>query len=370
LTIHPDGGVARLRVHGQVLPDPRFLDKVTSDLAAAYLGGVVIAASDMHYGDRHNLNASGDARVMGEGWETRRRRGDGHDWAVVRLAAPGTVLRAEVDTRHFRGNAPQAVALWAAYEPDLAFSGSVSVGAAAGDVFHVTDWRPMMPRTRVQPNTRHLFDLEVPVEATHVRIDAFPDGGLARLRLLGRPTATGREALAMRWFDALSPGAAVDELLACCGSEDWATAMAAGRPFGSLDALVAAAERQWWELPETAWLEAFTAHPRIGERPPPAPAPAFSSRASIAAMEAPRQEQAALEHADAEVHAALAEGNAAYEDRFGYIFLVRAAGRSAGEMLTLLRERMGNDPATELRVAAGQQAEITALRLRKLISGA
>lgn len=360
LTIHPDGGVARLRVHGTVVPDPRLLDRVTSDLAAAYLGGVVIAASDMHYGDRHNLNASGDARAMGEGWETRRRRGEGHDWAVVRLASQGTILRAEVDTRHFRGNAPRAVALWAANEPDL---------ADPDDATAITTWQSLLPRTRVQPNTRHLFDLEVPVEATHVRVDAIPDGGLARLRLTGTPTPSGRESMAMRWFDALSPAAARDELLACCGSEDWAEAVASRRPFETLGALLPAAEQEWWKLPESAWLEAFTAHPRIGERPSRTPAPPTTSRATVVALDAPRREQAAMDQAAEDVKEALAEGNAAYEERFGYIFLVRAAGRDAEEMLALLRERMTNDPADEVRVAAGQQAEITALRLARLITG-
>lgn len=365
LTIHPDGGVARLRVHGVVVPDPRLLDRVTSDLAAAYLGGVVVAASDMHYGDRHNLNASGDARAMGEGWETRRRRGPGHDWAVVRLATEGTVVRAEVDTRHFRGNAPRAVALWAANAPTTGDDDLATDALSA-----ITDWRPLLPRTRVQPNTRHLFDLEVPVEATHVRVDAIPDGGLARLRLVGAPTEAGRESLAMRWFDSLTPAAAREELLACCGSEDWADAVAALRPFGTLATLLPAAEQEWWNLPETAWLEAFTAHPRIGERPAPAPTPPTSSRATVVSLDAPRREQAALDQASEDVRAAFAEGNAEYEDRFGFIFLVRAAGRGAQEMLELLRERMANDPRTELRVAAGQQAEITALRLRHLITGA
>ncbi|CAO5164213.1 allantoicase [Frankia sp. AiPs1] len=360
LTIHPDGGVARLRVHGTVVPDPRLLDRVTSDLAAAYLGGMVIAASDMHYGDRHNLNASGEARAMGEGWETRRRRGTGHDWATVRLSTQGLIVRAEVDTRHFRGNAPRAVELWAADHPDL---------IDPDDVEAVTDWFPLLPRTRVQPNTRHLFDLEVPVQATHVRVDAIPDGGLARLRLTGAPTLAGREALAMRWFDALSPDAAREELLACCGSEDWAEAVVARRPFGTLAALLPAAEQEWWEVPEPAWLEAFTAHPRIGERPPRTPAPPTTARASIVSLDAPRREQAAMDEASEETKAAFVAGNAAYEERFGYIFLVRAAGRTAPEMLDLLQERMTHDPAEELRIAAGQQAEITALRIRHLVTG-
>jgi len=360
LTIYPDGGVARLRAHGEVVPDPRLLDRVTSDLAATYLGGVVVAASDMHYGDRHNLNASGEARVMGEGWETRRRRDGGFDWAVVRLATVARVVRAEVDTRHFRGNAPRAVALWAAHAPGLSFSDDVSA---------ITEWRPMLPPTRTQPNTRHLFDLEVPVEATHVRVDAIPDGGLARLRLLGAPTEPGRQALAMRWLDALSPGAAKEELLACCGSEDWADAVVARRPFGTLDELLAVAEQEWWRLPEPAWLEAFTAHPRIGERPTVPSAAPTSARATVVGLDAPRREQAAMDSASAELRAAMAEGNEAYEERFGYIFLIRAAGRTAAEMLTLLRERLDNDAASELRVAAGQQAEITAMRLHRLVTG-
>ncbi|SNQ46406.1 Allantoicase [Frankia canadensis] len=361
LTIHPDGGVARLRVHGTVVPDPRLLDHVTSDLAAADLGGVVVAASDMHYGDRHNLNASGDARAMGEGWETRRRRGTGHDWAVVRLVTQGLIVRAEVDTSHFRGNAPRAVELWAADYPDL---------LDPDDVSAIGDWFPLLPRTRVQPNTRHLFDLEVPVQATHVRIDAIPDGGLARLRLTGLPTSTGRESLAMRWFDALSPEAAIEELLACCGSEDWAAAVVERRPFGTLAGLLPAAEQEWWALPEPAWLEAFTAHPRIGERPTRTPAPPTTARASLVSLDAPRREQAAMDEASDEIRAAFAAGNAEYEDRFGYIFLVRAAGRTAEEMLTVLHERMTHGPAEELRIAAGQQAEITALRIRHLITGA
>ncbi|MCK9893380.1 allantoicase [Frankia sp. AgB32] len=361
LTIHPDGGVARLRVHGTVVPDPRLLDRVTSDLAAAYLGGVAVAASDMHYGDRHNLNASGEARAMGEGWETRRRRGTGHDWAVVRLATQGLIVRAEVDTRHFRGNAPRAVELWAADCPDL---------LDPDDVGTIADWFPVLPRTRVQPNTRHLFDLEEPVQATHVRVDAIPDGGLARLRITGAPTLPGREALAIRWFDALSPDAAVEELLACCGSEDWAQAVVARRPFGTLAGLLPAAEQEWWALTEAAWLEAFTAHPRIGERPVRTPAPPTTARASIVSLDAPRREQAAMDEAPEEIRRAFAAGNEEYEERFGYIFLVRAAGRSAEEMLGLLQQRLANDPAEELRVAAGQQAEITALRIRHLITGA
>lgn len=352
LVIYPDGGVARLRLLGEVVPDPRRFDPVTVDLAAAELGGVVIGCSDMHYGDRHSLNHPGEARVMGEGWETRRRRGPGHDWALVRLAAAGTVAVAEVDTRHFKGNAPREVALWGRYAPDIA-----DERLAAGALDEDSGWLPLLPSTRVQPDTRHLFDLEPLVAApdglTHVRVDAVPDGGLARLRLWGSPVPAGRETLGLSWLDALPAGAAAAQLRACCASSAWVTAMVAHRPFGGLPALLAAAREEWSRLEPDDWREAFAAHPRIGERG--------------TAREAAEQADALT--ADDAVTAALASDNIVYEDRFGYVYLVRAAGRTAEEMLALLRERLGNDPEAELGVAAGQQAEITALRLGRLIGG-
>lgn len=106
LNIWPDGGVARLRVHGEVLPDPRELDGLTFDLAAQEFGGVAEAASDRYFSSPHNLNAPGRASVMGEGWETRRRRDKANDWVQIALAGGGEVLAAEVDTTHFVANAP------------------------------------------------------------------------------------------------------------------------------------------------------------------------------------------------------------------------------------------------------------------------
>jgi allantoicase len=169
LRIFPDGGVARLRVHGEVVADwTRLRTRGEVDLAAAEHGGFVEACSDMFYGSRQNLIMPGDARNMGDGWETKRRRGPGHDWTIVRLAAPGTILRAEIDTRHFKGNAPGACSL------------------EAGDGHAV--WQEILPRTPLEPHARRTFDdLRPAGTVSHVRFNIYPDGGVGRLRLFGRP---------------------------------------------------------------------------------------------------------------------------------------------------------------------------------------
>src|SRR5208282_2418357 len=108
LNIYPDGGVARFRVYGEARPDLARLkvSRAPVDLASVVNGGQVVSASDMHFGSRHNLIMPGRAKNMGDGWETKRRRGPGHDWAVVRLGAAGTIEKIEVDTNHFKGNYP------------------------------------------------------------------------------------------------------------------------------------------------------------------------------------------------------------------------------------------------------------------------
>jgi allantoicase len=178
LRIFPDGGVARLRVYGEVVPDWDALRRRGQiDLAAVDNGGTVVASSDMFFGSRHNLIMPGEARTMHEGWETKRRRGGGHDWTIVRLGATGVVERAEVDTRRFIGNAPGACSL----------EGCVAVGASAPGPD--TAWHDLLARTPLVPDRSHTFDV---VRAgarvvTHVRFNIFPDGGVARLRLFGRP---------------------------------------------------------------------------------------------------------------------------------------------------------------------------------------
>jgi allantoicase len=343
LSIYPDGGVARLRVHGEAVPDPRFLAAGALDLAALVNGGVVTGCSNMFYSSPTNLISPGEARVMGEGWETARRRDQGNDWVEVALAGPGVVRLAEIDTRYFVGNAPG----WASLVGRDGRDGPDDPAA----------WAELLPRTRLQPDTRHLFRLPATGEVTDVRLDVYPDGGLARLRLYGDLSAQGRAALGLRWLNSL-PAAQARELLAsCCRSRAWVDPMAAGRPYADLDALLEAGDRAAAELDRDGLAEALAAHPRIGGR--------AAGTATEAAWS--REEQAAVGAAADEVQAALAEGNRAYEERFGHVFLIRADGRSAEEMLAALRERLGNDPDSEWRAVAEELRQITRLRLERLL---
>jgi len=176
--IYPDGGVARLRVYGEPAPDPRLEPGVEADLAGLEQGGMVVACSDMFFGHRHNLILPGRATHMGDGWETRRRRGPGHDWTIVRLAARGVIGRVEVDTDHFKGNAPESCSLEVCDVP----------GARPEDLTTAPRaWVELLPRVGLQPNARHRFErLASTVPATHARLNIYPDGGIARLRLVGR----------------------------------------------------------------------------------------------------------------------------------------------------------------------------------------
>ena len=210
LSIHPDGGVARLRVHGTVVPDPRLVDAGPFDLAALENGGRVTAVSNAFYGSPHQLVGRGLARSMGEGWENARRRGEGNDWVDVSLACEGVVTLAELDTSYFLGNAPGAASL----------TGRTEDG---GEV-------QLLPRTRLQPDTRHQFVLDGATGVSSVRLDVFPDGGMARLRLWGRPTAAGRGQLGRRWFGAL-PDLQALQVLGSLGTDP----SAAGRLVGHRD---------------------------------------------------------------------------------------------------------------------------------------
>ncbi len=182
LNIHPDGGVARLRVYGDVRVDTAALarSRTVVDLASIRNGGLVLAASDMHFGSRDNLIMPGRSANMGDGWETRRRRGPGHDWLILRLGAPGTLGRIEIDTNHFKGNYPESCSLEGCRAPaaTLAELQTEAVG-----------WREFRPRTKLHPHRRHFFRPTDPGPFTHVRFRIFPDGGVSRLRLHGRVVA-------------------------------------------------------------------------------------------------------------------------------------------------------------------------------------
>ena len=163
-------------------------------------------------------------------------------------------------------------------------------------------------------------------------------------------------------LNSASAAVAEAELLKCCGSNGWAQTLAARRPFGDAPELFAAADEVWWNLGARDWLEAFAAHPRIGGRE-------RAARAQHAQAEGwSEQEQSGARAAAQATLDELAQANRDYEEKFGHIFIVCATGRTADEMLALLRARLSNEPEAELRIAAAEQAKITRLRLEKLLA--
>ena len=178
--IYPDGGVARLRVHGEAVPDWTALNRAGGeiDLADVEHGGWVIVSSDMFFGSRNNLILPGRSTGMHDGWETRRRRGPGHDWCIVRLGTAGKVIRVEVDTAHFKGNFPESCSLEVCAAPRDLIDPS-ALGALP--------WKEILTRTKLQADSVHVYDKELKSagEVTHVRFHIYPDGGVARLRLFG-----------------------------------------------------------------------------------------------------------------------------------------------------------------------------------------
>jgi allantoicase len=222
LCMYPDGGVARLRVYGEIVPDPRYLTSGAVDLAALEHGGDVSGCSNMFYSSPKNLISPGLARVMGEGWETARRRDDGNDWVEFRLAGAGVVSLAELDTSYFVGNAPG----WASLR---------ACDARTGDLTDPGVWAELLPRARLLPDTRHRFRLDTDAEVTHVRLDVFPDGGMARMRLYGDLTAPARADLGLRWLNLLPDGHARQVLVddGGLGPAD-ADQLVSARPLASL----------------------------------------------------------------------------------------------------------------------------------------
>lgn len=363
--IFPDGGVARLRVHGDVVPDARWMGQRARpqqvDLAAAEHGALVVSCNDMFFGSRHNLIMPGRGVNMGDGWETKRSRRPGPDWVVVRLGAAGVIERAIVETTHFKGNAPDACSIEIARVP---------FGATDPDGSKEDGWVPLLPKTRLQPHAQHVFEEELVYDAaaaegaTHARLRIWPDGGISRLRLLGVATDAGRERFGMQYLRSMPEPELDAALRACCGSSEWVSQMKAerakGKAFASLDALKARAAEIWNELSPADWDEAFRSHPRIGGTKADGPQSAVAHRWSAG-------EQSEVNAASPETLAELRATNEAYEAKFGRIYIVCATGKSADEMLAIAKERMGNAPDVEVRRAADEQRMITDLRLTKLV---
>ena len=162
-------------------------------------------------------------------------------------------------------------------------------------------------------------------------------------------------------LNALGRAEAEQALLQCCGSSRWAREVAAGRPYENLEALITRADEIWQSLEPGDWLEAFRSHPKIGEK-----------KAAASISEKSRQwsgqEQSGVRQASQETADSLATLNRVYEEKFGFIFIICATGKTSDEMLTALRERLENDATRELTIAAAEQGKITELRLRKLLS--
>ncbi len=357
LHIDPDGGVARLRVYGEVLADERtFWREGAVDLAAVENGGVIAAASDQFFGPPVNLLLPGRGVNMGDGWETRRRRTPGTDWCVLRLGRRGVLDRVEVDTHFFKGNPPQAVLVEALDATTLA------PGELEARLRGEGPWAVLVGTTPTVQHRRHVLEPDRPMLVTHLRVHMIPHGGINRLRAFGHAVDGPLEQAALERLHGLAEADARTLLLSFNGSQAWARAMLARRPFASVRALFAAADAAWWALGPDDWLEAFAAHPRLGE-------PKKAATQTERSADWSKGEQQGVAGAADDVRARLAALNERYAERFGFIFICFATGRTAAQVLELLERRVENTREQELESAAREQARITRLRIEKWIKG-
>ena len=333
LNIFPDGGVARLRVDGEPIPSMGHVcpETGTIDLVSALVGGEALEASDLHYSPPSNLIRPTDPVGMWDGWETRRRRGPGHDWASFRLGLAGVVDFVEVDTRHFKGNSP----------------GWVSV--------HLSEdgerWQEVVTRAGVKPDAVNQVRLEVAEPSRFLRLDIHPDGGIARLRVRGTPAPDEALSRRLEYLNALFDPDARRFFHTACSSMTWVESMTAARPFRDGDDVLTRASGAFDLLDEQDWRDAFAGHPRIGER----------------GDDLANQEQAGTRDSSATALEALASANQAYEERYGFTYLVYATGKTADEMLAIAEKRLTNSREEELANAAREQRAITETRLRRML---
>jgi allantoicase len=351
--IYPDGGVARLRLYGEVVPNAAGIAKRELDLAAVENGGRVISTSDQFYSEPLNMLMPGRSKIMSDGWETRRRRGPGHDWAIVKLGMPGTIHRVEVDTAHFKGNFPDSC--------------SIEICDAEGSGAEMSrldsaNWRPLLARVPLKAHRRHMFrrQLREVGAATHVRLNIYPDGGVSRFRVFGRAAQAADRLQGIARLNYLSRKQAASALYDCCGSKKWVERMLAHRPFADESALLDSADEAFAALGRKDWLTIFRSHPAIGGAQ-------SKSKQTTTARHWSAGEQALAQKGSAETLAVLGAANEAYEATFGHVFLICATGKSSEQILQSLQERLGHDAETEMRIAGEEQRKITRLRLEKLL---
>jgi allantoicase len=300
------------------------------DLALASVGGEAITASDVHYSHPSNLLRPTRSAGMWDGWETKRRRGPGSDWVVVRLGMRGKIDRLLVDSTHFKGNCPG----W--------------VSAEVSDDGET--WTMIADQEPVAPHQENVIPM-AGASGEFLRLSIHPDGGLARLRVLGAPDVQAAGAKRADYLDSLFPQAARSFFETACASTAWVEQMIERRPFGTPQGVHREAELAFGSLSEGDWLEAFGGHPRIGER-----GDATANR-----------EQSGTASASRETIRELIDVNRAYEEKFGFTYIVYATGKTADEMLAIARERLDNDREHEVAVAAGEQRKITTTRLRRML---
>lgn len=333
LNIFPDGGVARLRVDGDPIPskDDVCPDGDLADLASSIVGGEALDASDVHYSAPSNLLRPTDPAGMWDGWETKRRRGPGHDWATFRLGLPGTIELVEVDTRHFKGNSPGWVSI------HLSSDGET--------------WEEAVTKAPVVAHSINVVRLPEPSAASHVRLDLHPDGGVARLRVRGIPEREAAVSRRLDYLNSLFDSEARRFLTTACAASAWVEGMLAARPFADDTAVLSVASEVFDHLVESDWLEAFAGHPRIGER-----GDAMTNT-----------EQSGARDAAVSVLDDLARVNVEYETRHGFTYIVYATGKGADEMLEIANARLGNSREAEVANAAVEQRAITETRLRRML---
>ncbi len=374
LNMHPDGGIARFRVYGEVKAD-RATD-TTLEISSLSNGGCAIACSDDHFCNMSNLLLPGPARNMGDGWETRRKRGPGHDWVVIKLGSPSVLEEIHVDTSFYKGNYPDRCSIEAldpmpGPKPDPFLTPD---GVPEPDNIPIPSgtWTVVVPETSLTPDHNHRFSpLLESGPFTHIRLNIFPDGGVARLRVFGRistgdPVTIEDSGLAV--LNRRDPATLNRDLLSCCASPGWAGAVQKNRPYASSELLLEHATRSWNQQPEHEWLLAFAAHPEIGNMD--------TSMTKIVAAHTgddrhrawSSDEQATVQSASDSILRRLSKMNTVYRERFGYTFLICATGLSAEEMLSALESRMNNTTEQELGVAGEEQRKILHLRLEKLLN--
>ncbi len=349
LHIYPDGGVARLKVYGEVAKnwDLVAADEII-DLAAAVHGGKALSCNDAFFSHKDNINMPNRGVNMGDGWETKRNRTPGNcDWLILRLARKGQIQKIVVDTCHFKGNYPDRCKLEGCVFPmdDDSCEGAV--------------WMPLLPEVKLSADTEHVFEEEIlnwePM--THVRLTIFPDGGVSRLRLFGTVDKT---AATLSELNVMPEAEFREKISKCCGAEAWVTRMFAARPFANREELYRKAGEVWFSCKKTDWLEAFAHHPRIGD--------VESLKQKFAATAAwAAGEQGSVREAATPVLEDLKRYNDLYFDKFGFIFIVFATGKTAAEMLDILKSRFENDLVEEVLNAVLEQHKITKLRLEKLL---